>query len=92
MAHSEDALRQLSRRLDIEALFLKECMQAAVVEIQEIDGTLDLAEGTTLRLRRLQRICHTFNVDLHVALLLAQLSQRAADLEREVEALRRANS
>jgi len=86
--YSETAIQQLCERLQIETGFFIQCFQESVIEVEEIDGHLDLGNGTILRLRRLQRICHTFNVDLPVALLLSDLVHRVADLEEEVHSLR----
>jgi hypothetical protein len=71
---SEKAIRHVSKKLNVETHFLKGCLEASVVEVYELKGRMDLAHGTALRLRRLQRICLTFNVDLPIALMLSHLS------------------
>ena len=80
--YPEAEIQDLCRRLDIDPGFLRDCLAESVIEIQETDARLDLVNATTLRLRRLQRICHTLNVDLPVALLLNDLLQRVANLEK----------
>jgi hypothetical protein len=67
---SKAEILHLSERLNVEVSFLTECVEASVVEIEAVDGVVDLGHGTVLHLRRLQRICHTFEIDFHVALLL----------------------
>ena len=76
---SEAALRQLCENLGIEDHFVRVCLEESVIEVCEEEGRLDLANGTALILRRLQRICLTFNVDLPVALMLSQLRANAAN-------------
>ena len=69
---SDVAIHHLCENLEIEDHFLLACMEESVIELHEIEGHLEFANGTALRLRRLQRICLTFNVDVTVALLLMQ--------------------
>jgi hypothetical protein len=69
---SDKKIRHLCKTLAVETHFLKACLEASVVEIYETKGHVDLGNGTALRLRRLQRICLTFEVDLPVALILAE--------------------
>jgi hypothetical protein len=56
--------------MEIEDQFLLACLEESVVELYEVEGRLEFANATALRLRRLQRICLTFDVDVTVALLL----------------------
>ena len=70
---SETAIRQLCGHLEIEEHFFIACLEESVIEIDETQGRLDLCNGTALRLRRLQRICLTFNVDVPVALMLSEV-------------------
>lgn len=85
---SDTALQNLCERLQIDPEFFVECLRESVIEVHEIEGRLDLGNGTVLRLRQLERICTTLNVDLPVALLLVQLTQQVADLEEKVRLLR----
>ncbi len=75
----------LCQSLGVESSFLTQCLQESIVEIEEIDDQIDLGNGTVLQLRRLQRICETFNVDLSVALLLLELTNRITELERQLQ-------
>jgi hypothetical protein len=67
---SDLAIHQLSEDMEIEDQFLLACLEESVVELYEVEGRLEFANATALRLRRLQRICLTFDVDVTVALLL----------------------
>jgi len=71
------ALRRLCEHLEIEDYFLMACLEESVIEVYETKGRLEFANGTLLRLRRLQRLCLTFDVDVHVALML---SERRAEI------------
>jgi len=67
---SDLAIHQLSEDMEIEDQFLLACLEESVVELYEVEGRQEFANATALRLRRLQRICLTFDVDVTVALLL----------------------
>jgi len=84
----EAAIQELSRHLHVAAEFFVECLSESVIEIKEIDGHWDLRNGTVLRLRQLERICNTLNVQLPVALQIFDLTQRVAELEEEIRLLR----
>ena len=87
-SYPESAIQALCQRLHIDSGFFVECVRESVVEIDEIDGRLDLGNGTALRLRQLERICRALDVDLLIALRLLELSHRVAELEEEVRSLR----
>ncbi len=86
--YPETAIVQLCQRLQIDSGFFVQCLEESVIEIHEIDGQLDMGNGTALRLRQLERICHMLKVDLPIALLLLDLTHRVAELEEEVRLLR----
>jgi len=67
---SETAVHHLCEVLEIEDHFLWACLDESVIDVYETDGRLELTNGTALRLRRLQRICLTFNIDVPLARLL----------------------
>jgi hypothetical protein len=67
---SKAAISRLCENLGIEDQFFMVCLAESVIEIRETQGRLELTNGTVLRLRRLQRICLTFDVDVPVALML----------------------
>jgi len=67
------AIHQLCEQLEIEDHFFLACLEESVIEIYQSEGQLEIANGTVLRLRRLQRICLTFDVDVPVALILSEL-------------------
>lgn len=67
---SKTAIRRLCEQLDLEDHFFLACLEESVVDVYKVEGRLELVNGTVLRLRRLQRICLTFGVDVPVARLL----------------------
>ena len=84
--YSETAIKHLCERLGVESVFFTQCLQESVIEIHESEERLDLmVNGTALRLRRLERICHTFNVDVTVGVLLLALTQRVSELEKKTK-------
>jgi len=86
--YSEAALEELGKQLQIEPEFIKECTHEASIEFLEDESGLGFANGSALRLRRLQRLCETFEIDLPVAALLAELTRRITALEDELNQLR----
>jgi len=74
---TEIAIRRLCEQLEIEDRFFLACMEESVIDVYEAEGRLELANGTILRLRRVQRICLTFNVDVPVALMLSEIRMDA---------------
>ncbi len=84
---TEAAIQQLCERLQIDSGFFAQCLQESVVEIHEVNGRWELANGTIIRLRRLERICNTLNVGVTAALLVLDLTQKVTDLEEEVHSL-----
>jgi hypothetical protein len=82
------ALHQLCEHFQIDSDFFRQCLQESVVEIHEIDGRLELGNGTVLRLRQLERICDTLDISLSAAVLLLELTHRVAELEEQVQSLR----
>ena len=66
----EAAIHPLCENLEIEDHFFIACLEESVIDVDEVEGRLELANGPALRLRRLQRICLTFSVDVPVALLM----------------------
>ena len=86
--YPEALIVELCQRLEIGRGFFVQCLEESVIEIGEVKGGWDLSEGTALRLRRLQRLCDTFDVELPAAKLILDLSERIAVLEEEVRVLR----
>jgi hypothetical protein len=69
---SQAEIHALCESLDIDDDFFVACLEDSVIELYEVEGHLELANATALRLRRLQRICVTFSVDVSVALMLSK--------------------
>ena len=87
--YPKEALVTLCQRLQIETEFFEACIEESVIELHESDGQLVVGNGTTLQLRKLERLCQTFHIDVPTAILLRDLRQRVAELEEEIKQLRR---
>ena len=81
-------IRDLCATLQVDEGFFVQCLEASVVAVHEVDGRLELANATLLRLRRLERICATLEVPLPAALLVSRLTERVSVLEEELRRLR----
>ena len=68
---SKAAIRRLCEQLDLEDHFFLACLEESVIDVYAVEGRLEPANGTVLRLRRLQRLCLTFDVDVPVAVMLS---------------------
>ena len=87
-AYPDVVLVRLSESLHVDRGFLVQCIEESVVEIHEVEGRWNLSNGTALRLRRLERLCHLLNVDVPVAKQILELTDRLGELEDEVRRLR----
>jgi len=83
-----DDLIALARKLDITVEFLSDCVEYSAVRLVEIEDRVDLQEDSMLRLRRLQRVCNTFDVDACIGSMLLDMADRIAELERDIRRLR----
>ena len=81
---SDPEIQRLCRGLHIDAEFFVECVRESAVEIEEIDGRVNLGNASALRLRRLERLCAALEVDLPVAMLLLELTRRVDELEEKL--------
>jgi|GEM_PF-3518411 len=86
--YAPEDIQKLCRRLEVDSGFFVDCLEASIVEIQETEeGQIDLTNGSLLQLRRLQRICHTFHVEVFMGWHLLALTQRIAELEDQLHLL-----
>ena len=81
---SDPKIQNLCRALSIDASFFMECVRESAVEIEEVEGRVNLRNASALRLRRLQRLCGALDVELPVALLLLELTRRVDELEEKL--------
>jgi hypothetical protein len=88
----EAVIDELCRLLEVNPVFLDQCLRESVIELRETEAGVELGNATLLRMRRLERLCHTFDVDLSVALLLTELAQRIEALEKELRTYRSRSS
>jgi hypothetical protein len=84
MSVPDAILVRLSESLRIEHGFLVQCIEESIVEIREGN----VSNGSVLRLRKLERVCRTFNVDVPTAKHILELTERLAALEEEIGRLR----
>ncbi len=88
MKHSDATIRKLCAQLDLDRDFVVQCLTESVAEVEEVNARLEFKDATLLRLRRVQRICLTFEVELSVALLLVNIHDHAADLRSQLVSLK----
>jgi hypothetical protein len=81
---TDPEIQRLCGALHIETGFFVECVRESAVEIEEVEGRVNLRNASALRLRRLQRLCGALDVELPVALLLLELTRRVDELEEKL--------
>ncbi len=83
-------LEDLSRRLHLDIGFLLACLESSDVTISADARPLELDHAMLHRLRRLQRLCETFQIDPLIAALLLDRTEQINQLVQENRRLRRA--
>ncbi len=83
---SEDLsqLEGFATLLGIEASFLRQCVQYDVIHLKDIrPESVELLPSQVARLRRLQRICHSLDIDVFAGCIIVDLVERIDELQRE---------
>jgi len=86
--YSDASVKTLCQCLEVDSDFLMACLEASAIDIREEENHLRLDNGSILRLRRLERLCHTFQVDVPMAVRILALTQRVVELEDELRTMR----
>lgn len=89
MKINRKTIHVLSERLHMSEDFLTHCVEYSLVQMEGRGKNVDLLPGTALRLRRLQRLVETFDIDVSIAALLLDRMETISRLEREIRTLRR---
>jgi len=82
-------MQGLSERLHVSKELLIHCFDYSLIEIEGRGERIDLSGGTVLRMRRLQRLAEHLDIDVAIAAILLERTERISRLERELKTLRR---
>lgn len=84
-----ERLRMLAALLEIESAFLEQCVQYGAVRLEELpEDQTEFTPSQLARLRRLQRICRSLDIDVFAGCIIADLLGRIDGMEHELERLR----
>ena len=79
----------LSQFGEIEAAFLEECFRHGAIRLEDLSEDRDgPAPSQCARLRRLQRICRSLDIDVFAGCIIVDLLDRMDALQQELERLR----
>ena len=85
---SDAPLETPALRLELEREFLVLCVSHGVVRADEL-GDLDVVPpARRAKLRRLQRLCRSLDVDVFAGAIIVDLLERLDEMERDLEFLR----
>jgi chaperone modulatory protein CbpM len=88
---TSERLLMLAAVIDVESGFLEECVRYGAVSLEEIpEGREEFTPAQLARLRRLQRICRSLEVDVYSGCIIVDLLERLDALERELQQRRAA--
>ena len=84
-----ERLQMLAAILEIESAFLEQCVQYGAVRLEELPEDREkFAPAQLARLRRLQRICRSLDIDIFAGCIIVDLLGRIDGMEHELERLR----
>jgi hypothetical protein len=87
MSSARDAsLEELAADLEIEISFLRLCVQEGAVRVEELTQEPPALSAAALaRLRRLERLCLSLDVDVFAGAIIVDLLERIEEMRREIE-------
>jgi hypothetical protein len=85
---SDPRLEALAVRLELDEDFLLLCVSQGVVRIEELDEDPEvLTPARRAKLRRLQRLCRSLDVDVYAGAIIVDLLERLDEMERDLARL-----
>lgn len=80
---------ELAALMKIESAFLEQCVRHGAVRLEAFaEEQAEFPPAKLARLRRLQRICLSLDIDVFAGCLIVDLLERMDGLQRELELLR----
>lgn len=84
-----ERLQMLAAILEIESAFLEQCVHYGAVRLEELpEDRAEFTPSQLARLRRLQRICRSLDIDVFAGCIIVDLLDRMDGMEHELERLR----
>ena len=87
MSPDRDArLEELAANFELELSFLQLCVQEGAVRVEELTQEPPALSAAALaRLRRLERLCLSLDVDVYAGSIIVDLLERLEDMRRGTE-------
>ncbi|MFA6091478.1 MAG: chaperone modulator CbpM [Elusimicrobiota bacterium] len=86
---SSERLVTLAALMGIESDFLEECVLYEVIDLEDSSEiSSGLSPSQSARLRRLQRLCRSLDIDVFAGCIILDLLDRMEELQREIDSPR----
>ncbi|HAM36172.1 MAG TPA: hypothetical protein DEB40_02415 [Elusimicrobia bacterium] len=83
---TSEQLRMLAALMEIELEFLEECVRCGAVCLEEQpESGPELTPAQLARLRRLQRLCRSLDIDVFAGCIIVDLLDRMDELQSELQ-------
>ena len=83
---TSENLQMLASLLEMESEFLEECVRCGAVRLEEYpENNLELSPSQSARLRRLQRLCRSLDIDVYAGCIIVDLLDHMDELQSELQ-------
>ena len=83
---TSERLLMLATLMEIESEFLDECVRCGVVRLEDHpESSQEFSPSQLARLRRLQRLCRSLDIDVFAGCIIVDLLDRMDELQRELQ-------
>jgi len=83
---SSEHLLMLATLMEIESEFLEECVRCGAVRLEaDPESSPEFTPSQLARLRRLQRLCRSLDIDVFAGCIIVDLIERMDELQRELQ-------
>ena len=83
----EHSMRELAQLMKIEQAFLEECLRCGAVAWDELPEEPEVSPARLARIRRLQRLCLSLDIDVFAGSVIVDLLDQMDELQRKLDRL-----
>ena len=84
-----ERLQMLAAIMELESTFLVQCVRCGAIRLEDLsEDRAEFSSSQLARLRRLQRICRSLDIDVLAGCIIVDLLDRMDKLQGELEQLR----
>lgn len=85
-AQKQALAKSLAELMRLDVSFIEQCLSSKTIDAKDAaQGEPELSPLQLARLRRLRRICASFDIDVIAGSIIVDLLERIAELEAEME-------